>query len=82
MEVMPPKPVPCVDATSAGCRFASNSPGVKPEATNASTAVSRFQMAMRSIDSVMDAGIPQCDGSKSVGNCPPTVRESVVRRGT
>ena len=82
MDSMPPKPVPCVEATSLGWTACSSSAALKPADRKASTAVTRFHAAMGSMASTMVAGIPQRAGSKPSGIWPPTVRESVARRGT
>ena len=79
---MPPMPVPWVEATSAGWTACISSAGVKPAETNASTAVTKFHTAMRSMLSTICAGIPQAAGSKSSGICPATVRVKVALRGS
>ena len=75
-------PVPWVLATRAGCTQRISSAGVNPLDRNASTVQTRFQTATRSAPSIISAGMPQTAGSNPVGICPPTVRESFIRRGT
>lgn len=53
IEVMPPMPVPCVEATRLGCTQRSSSVGVKPEDRNASTVATMFHSATRSMELAM-----------------------------
>ena len=82
IEVMPPIPVPCVLATRLGCTQRISSVGVKPDDRNASTVATMFHSATRSIELTMSGVMPQTFGSNPVGICAPTVRDSLVLRGT
>ena len=82
IDVMPPMPVPCVLATMAGCTQRISSSGVKPAARNASTVATMFHTATRSSEVFMSWLMPYTVGSNPVGICPPTVRDSLVLRGT
>ena len=82
VDCMPPMPVPCVLAKSAGWTWASSSAGVKPDEMKASTVATRFHAATRSMPETMSAGMPHAVGSNPVGIWPPTTRVSIVRRGT
>ena len=82
IDVMPPMPVPCVLATRLGCTQRISSVGVKPADRNASTVVTRFHSATRSIEFAMSWLTPYTVGSNPVGICAPTVRDSFVLRGT
>ena len=82
MDSMPPRPVPWVEDTRAGCTARSSSAGLKPELRKASTVATRFQMATRSRLSIMSAGMPYTAGSKPSGIWPPTKRDMAMRRGT
>lgn len=54
IDVIPPMPVPCVEATRLGCTQRINSfGGVKPEDRNASTVATMFHSATRSIELAM-----------------------------
>ncbi len=79
---MPPMPVPCVEEIAPGCTAWSSSAGLKPAERKASTAVTRFHAAIRSMEETMEAGIPQRVGSKLSGIWPATKRVSVALRGT
>ncbi len=50
IDVMPPMPVPCVLATRLGCTQRISSAGLNPADRNASTVVTRFHNARRSIE--------------------------------
>ena len=58
IDVMPPMPVPCVLATRLGCTQRISSAGVKPADRNASTVVTRFHSATRSIEFTMSGVTP------------------------
>ena len=82
IDVMPPMPVPCVLATRLGCTQRISSVGVKPADRNASTVATMFHSATRSIELAMSWLMPHTVGSNPVGICAPTVRDSLVLRGT
>ncbi|SHU63444.1 Uncharacterised protein [Mycobacteroides abscessus subsp. abscessus] len=55
---------------------------MKPADRNASTVATMFHSATRSIELTMSGVMPHTVGSKPVGICAPTVRDSLVLRGT
>ena len=82
IDVPPPMPVPMVLATRLGCTQRITSVGVKPADRNASTVATMFHTATRSMELAMSGLMPHTVGSNPVGIWPPTIRDSLVLRGT
>ena len=80
IDVMPPMPVPGCWPPGLGAPSASTS-GVNPRTGNASTVATMFHSATRSMEPASVWGDALTVGSKPVGICAPTVRDSLVLWG-